>query len=377
VFLSTGGEIRPSTASSAAKDGGKETFVVVDEGHLYTTPELRRMYDTVRRNGRKRLQAEPWLLQTSTMYGIGEDSVAERTHKAAESTRVKGLLFDHVEAPEHLDPEKAEDRLAGLKVCYGPAAAWMPLDALVSDYRDPRIDPADWLRYFWNRPMAGVSDFVDGAVWDSMAMPDDPLRRGEAITLGFDGSRSDDTTALIACRMSDCRLFTVKVWQRPDDAEDGWRVPRDDVDSLLTTVFDTYAVAIMFADPSKWEPYLDAWSARWPKRVAEEWPGDKRTDRNVRLFRTLLRDGALSHDGSDVLTRHVKNAALVKGKHKPAQEITSDSDDPLARNYLRIKKKGAGKIDAAWAAMLAVAARGWAVEHGIDPKRRSSTFLSL
>ena len=72
------GEIVPSTASGASKDGGKETYAVFDETHLYVLPELRRMHDTVRRNLRKRREAEPWCLETSTMYRPGEESVAER-----------------------------------------------------------------------------------------------------------------------------------------------------------------------------------------------------------------------------------------------------------------------------------------------------------
>src|SRR6185312_13296030 len=87
TLLPDGGEIIPSTASNAAKDGGKETFVVFDETHLYVLPELRKMYRTVRRNLAKRKAAEPWSLETSTMYLPGEGSVAEDTHSLAKSIR--------------------------------------------------------------------------------------------------------------------------------------------------------------------------------------------------------------------------------------------------------------------------------------------------
>lgn len=39
IYLPGGGEIRPSTAGNSSKDGGKETFVVFDETHLYVLPE--------------------------------------------------------------------------------------------------------------------------------------------------------------------------------------------------------------------------------------------------------------------------------------------------------------------------------------------------
>jgi hypothetical protein len=73
VLLPGGGEIVPSTTASASKDGGKETFVVFDETHLYTTSKLKLMYNTVTRNLRKRKKiAETWFLETTTMFAHGE-----------------------------------------------------------------------------------------------------------------------------------------------------------------------------------------------------------------------------------------------------------------------------------------------------------------
>ena len=88
------GEIRPSSASAASKDGGKETFGVADEIHLYTLPELKQMHRTVMRNLAKRKAAEPWMLDTTTMYAIGELSVAEATM----DDPPPGVLIDHREA---------------------------------------------------------------------------------------------------------------------------------------------------------------------------------------------------------------------------------------------------------------------------------------
>jgi hypothetical protein len=83
IFHPDGGEVRPSTASSAAKDGGKETHVIADETHLYVLPELITMYGTVHRNAFKRQDAEPWIHQTTTMFRPGRNSVAETTFAAS------------------------------------------------------------------------------------------------------------------------------------------------------------------------------------------------------------------------------------------------------------------------------------------------------
>jgi hypothetical protein len=80
INLPNGGSIESVTSASKSKDGGKETFVVADEVHLRTTPELHRLYATVTRNITMRKIANGWLLVTPTMYAPGEDSVAESIH---------------------------------------------------------------------------------------------------------------------------------------------------------------------------------------------------------------------------------------------------------------------------------------------------------
>ena len=156
VNLPDGGEIIPSTASNASKDGGKETFVVFDETHLYTLPELIRMYATVRRNMAKRKAAEPWSLETSTMYAPGENSVAEGTHelaqKIAEGKLKRGrLLFDHREAPADVDMTDEGEVLAALREVYGPFADVMDLQRILTEIWDPRNSEADSRRYFFNQ----------------------------------------------------------------------------------------------------------------------------------------------------------------------------------------------------------------------------------
>jgi hypothetical protein len=101
IYLPGGGEIRPSTSASASKDGGKESFAVADEPHLYVLPENRRMYDTVFRNMAKRKKAAPWMLSTSTMFAPGQESTAEKLHRAAKKN--DRLLLDHKGARRHLE----------------------------------------------------------------------------------------------------------------------------------------------------------------------------------------------------------------------------------------------------------------------------------
>ena len=94
IGLPEGGEIVPTTSGAASKDGGLETFAACDETHLYNTNKLRNMYKTVQRNlGKRKGDADPWILETSTMYKPGEESIAEhRTSMRGIPLRAKSSI---------------------------------------------------------------------------------------------------------------------------------------------------------------------------------------------------------------------------------------------------------------------------------------------
>ena len=132
INLPNGGSIEPVTSASKSKDGGKETFVVADEVHLWTTPELHRLYATVTRNITKRKLASGWLMVTSnTMYAPGEGSVAESIHDAAKGRKMPGLLWDHREAPADTDIEDDDKLRQALEYVYGSAASWTNIDGII------------------------------------------------------------------------------------------------------------------------------------------------------------------------------------------------------------------------------------------------------
>jgi len=380
IFLPGGGEIIPSTASNSSKDGGKETMVVFDETHLYNRPELKRMYQTVRRNLAKRKIAEPWSLETSTMYLPGEKSVAEETHELAKminegKTKRQRLLFDHREADADIDLTDEAQVVSGLREAYGPFADVMDIDRIVSEIYDPRNDPSDSRRYYFNQPTSARDAWVTAPEWNS-CYADKPVKPGEEVTLGFDGSRKrargvTDATALIGCRVSDGHLFEIKVWEQPNGPSgDDWTVPVDEVDYEVTKAFETYNVVGMFADPARWESYIAKWEAAYGKKLKARasqsnpiawWMTGNRSYlvvRAVEQFSTAIVDKELTHDGSLALTRHVLNARRRIGR----SGVTIAKSHPESRD----------KIDAAVSALLAYQARLIALSKG---EATRSTFV--
>ena len=180
IYLPHGGEMRATTSGAASKDGGKETFVVPDETHLYVTNELRSMYATVARNCGKRKEAEPWMLQTTTAYKAGQKSVAEAVLTAWKAGRLPNAshwLVDHREAIGDVDLDNRLHTMNQLRYVYGDAATWMDLDRIYRTMLDPTEceTPEVAARYFLNLPSpsdaATSANAVDPATWSSLAAP--------------------------------------------------------------------------------------------------------------------------------------------------------------------------------------------------------------
>ena len=382
TLLPGGGEIVPSTASNAAKDGGKETLTVFDETHLYILAALRLMYATVRRNmGAKRKASEPWSLETSTMYLPGEGSVAEDSHKLAKSiaageTRRSRLFFDHREAPPDTDLTNEAELRVALAEVYGPFIDVMDVDRVLSEIWDPRNDPQSSRRYYLNQPTSAHDAWLTQPEWAGCSAPDKVVADRETITLGFDGSRArargvTDATALIACRLSDGHLFEPLehcVWEQPNGpAGKDWRVPVTEVDAAVDAVFQRFSVVGFYADPAKWETYVAAWEAKYAKALkvratrdhpCEWWMTGGRSGLIVRAleqFHSAVIDHELTHDGSYALTRHALNARR-RPSRSGLQIGKANPDSPM-------------KIDAAIAAVLAWQARLDALAKGIGTQQ--------
>jgi hypothetical protein len=354
INLPAGGKIEPVTSSARGRLGARTTFVLFDEPHLMLPSNGGvNLATTMKRNlagmsGR-------WMELTNS-YDPSEHSVAQRTHESG----APDVLLDHRPLTRRPDLADEEGALAALEVVYGDSW-WVDLRRILADARDPATCPttADAMRYFFNQIEAGVEDAADPARLAASARPGH-LERGDVVGLGFDGSRSRDCTSLVASRVSDGRWFHLRTWDPADYPEH--RVPRPEVDEVLSAAFQAYDVRYLFLDPYRWQEYADVWEGRWPKRVVE-FPTnvERRMDAAVTRFRVQFA-GEFTWDGDPVLEAHILAAAMTKGgRRQPRPE----EDQTVATHYLKvIPKVQGGHIDAFVAGLLAEMARGQAIEEG-------------
>lgn len=367
IFIEGGGEIRPSTASSAAKDGGKESFSVFDETHLYVLPETRAMHKMVLRNLTKRKLADPWGLETSTMYAVGEGSVAEATHQYAEDVKAGklrdgGLLVDHRQAPHVEDLHDDDALLAALAYVYGDASDWMDLERIARDIRAPDADPEDSRRYFLNQPGTRSGRAFDAGRWAELATPGFVAPKKDLIVIGFDGARWRDATALVGTHLGTGFQWVLGAWEapaRPDEAKD-WGVPVHEVHAALEAAFDQWRVVRVYADPPYWEETVAAWAGKYGERIVVEWWTHRPRPMAfaLRAFRTAQTDGSLTHDGDKLYARHIANAV------KRDARVRDDNDKPMW-TIQKDRHDSPRKIDAAMAGCLSWEARRDAIAAGL------------
>ena len=394
-----GGEIRPSTAGAASKDGGLETFVVFDETHEYKTNALRKMYGVVSRNVEKRRSEGSWFLETSTMYAPGEESSAELTYQQAQAisegkARNNRLLFDHRWGDPGSfnkgDGESEEAYRARLRAAfvdaYGDAVAWNSPDTKLDQLFDLRNSEADIRRYYLNALVASANSWLQVHEWESAGLRKRreqavaagerfrvlPPLPGDQITLGFDGGQSSDATVLIGCRVSDRYVFPIKVWERPDGAEGkDWAIDRKEVAAVVAEAHEKFDVAAFFADPPFWQSYVDDWALRYganylvrasAKHAVEFWT-NRATDMAEAVARahTAIVCGEMVHGDDPVLYRHVMNARRWK----------------RASGYLigKDRKGSDNKMDAAVGMVLALEAAAQVHASGKKRAEKRSGFI--
>jgi hypothetical protein len=251
------GFIEPVTSADSSKDGGKSTFIVADETHLWVLPRLKRLHGIMTRNLLKRKIASGWMLETSTMYGAGEDSVAEATHSYAKSLengrkRDRTLLFDHRQASDKWDLHKRPERLKALREAYGPAAAWMNLDAICDSWDDPQVSEAEFRRYWLNQPVPTTEppkSAIDVDAWEQTSDPKSQVDELHAFGVATSLDRTFSAIAAAGTRPDGKPHLEVVEYRRGT----GWLLARcvelDDDNGGVTFVIDGGGPAQTLIEP--------------------------------------------------------------------------------------------------------------------------------
>ena len=188
-----GAKLEAVSSAWGTREGQRVTFALADETHTWLKSNGgHRLARVLRRNAAK---VDGRVLELSNAHELGEESIAEMTETEAGHP---GVLFVARRPSVEPSPEMSDEQLLGLLREVYAGAPWVDLPRLLREVRDPGAPFAESLRFYFNVPSAGLLAAVDPITWAARKSTR-TLQEGERIGLGFDGSRSRDATALVAC----------------------------------------------------------------------------------------------------------------------------------------------------------------------------------
>ena len=315
--------IEAITSSPLSAEGPRVTFVLRNEvQHWLSANQGHEMAEVIDGNLAKSRDGMARALSLCNAHVPGLDSIGEREWDAYQQieqgrSKATGVLYDSLEAPPDTSLTDAASLYRGLDLTRGDAT-WLDIDRLVGEIWDPRTTPSEGRRKYLNQVNAAEDSWCVPQEFDRLGDPPaEPLHERELIALGFDGSKSDDHSALMAARISNGDLLTRDVW---DPAMHGGEAPRDLIDAAVRYCFATYDVVAFFADLEGWESYIDRWAeelgadlcVKASPRHAIAWDMRGRQKEFTREGAERLADeiteAAFRHDGDKRVRQHFHNA---------------------------------------------------------------------
>src|SRR5699024_1698475 len=174
-------------------------------------------------------------------------------------TSAQRFLYDSLEAnpklPIHpLFLRRAAEAVRGDSV-------WLNLDTIVESILDTSIPVSRSVRMWLNRIVATEDQLFEDADYERVRTESTRINPGETIVLGFDGGKTDDSTAIVAIRIEDHTAQLMRIWQRPEGvAGKGWKVDTEAVDEAIREIMEAYNVVGFYSDLHPWQSYVDAWN---------------------------------------------------------------------------------------------------------------------
>ncbi len=315
--------------SPNARDGARTTFQGFDETHRQFSPALLKARKTMLANIPKRRSADAWTLDTTTRHDPSEGSVHQAEYEAAQQIKAgvasdpTVFFFSRHASRSHklLEDGKLRDGItdneirAALVEAAGSAASFRDFDSIIAQFRSPTSDLAYLCRTYLNWTMQGAGKAFDiDRIKTRLVTSTSPVRPGDSISLGFDGSRKRDATGLVGTHLATGFQWKIAVWERPADAGEEWEVPRAEVDEVVEETFRVYDVVRMHADPEWWDDMTSVWAGRHNHRkngvvVFETYTNQpKIMGLRCRSYRLAMDMAQVTFADDEALLRHLGNA---------------------------------------------------------------------
>lgn len=345
-----GGKLHVVTNSAHSAEGAEATHITADETEHWLGKAGKDFHGTLADNAAK---SGSRMVETCNAWNPSLDSVAKGTFDTwveQEELLLQGrptksgslILCDARIAPVETDLADYDSLIRALEWVYDDCW-WVKPSNYIPRIWHKGAREDDSKRKYLNWPSVADGTWVEPQDWAAMAAdgidgrPKRELVDGERIVLFVDGSKSRDATAVVGCALDDGHVFTLGVWEpkictakvvdedgdtlQVDSAQIDLRV----LDASVSAAHERFDVVAFWSDvreieglakvtwPERWADQYDQklWAVRsgqQPEPIAWDMRSHSREFAfAAELVQAEIEDGAFTHDGNAVTTRHVLN----------------------------------------------------------------------
>lgn len=160
-----------------------------------------------------------------------------------------------------------------------------------------------------NQWVATQQAWLPTGAWEACAEKR-PIPDGARVVLAFDGSFDNDSTALVACDLSETpHLDVAACWERQASDTNEWRVPVFEVEEKIREACRRWQVVEIACDPARWvRSYKVLEDEHLP---VKEFPqsAERMVPATQRFYEAVV-NRQLTHSGDPRLARHMSNCVL-------------------------------------------------------------------
>ena len=337
-YKDKGSVYRALSAEAYTKEGlNPSPIVIFDEVHAQPNREL---WDVMSLAGGARSDS---LLLGITTAGVktqanGQDSLAYSLYQYGQKL-VKGELVDPSFFFAWWEPKnpEADHRDKQLWIESNPGFGDI-VDAEDFESAVLRTPEAEFRTKRTNCFVSTATAWLPTGSWETLIDTERTPEPGEEVILAFDGAFSNDSTALVAWLLGGDKphLMVVGIWERPDDAEQGWHVPVAEVEQTIIDTFrnSNFQTREIVFDPARWQRTFMILDEQGMPVVSYPNSAERMVPATQKFYEAVVNQ-SFTHDGDERMARHITNC------------VTKQS----SRGVMVAKASSKRKVDAAVAAI--------------------------
>ena len=312
---STGSVYRALSAEAFSKEGLNPHQVIFDEVHVQPNREL---WDVMALASGARV--EPLMVGITTA-GVKSDSTGGDSLCYSMYQYGKRVAVGEVDDPaffmawwepgrpdaDHRDPATWRQANPG----HGDLVS--AEDFASSVLRTPE---AEFRTKRCNQWVSTATAWLPAGAWPACAEPR-PIPDLAEVVLGFDGSFSNDSTALVAVQVGEVpHIDVVECWERPAGAGNDWRVPVEAVEEAIRGACRRWQVREIVCDPFRWARTYQVLEGEGLPVVEFPQSPQRMVPATQRFYEAVLNAG-VTHSGDPRLARHVDNCVIKTDQRGP------------------------------------------------------------